>query len=265
MLKSAAQITRTYKTVTELKNKEIQKMLEISRLLDSVPALLGLGEASISPEYLLGMVETFIFTIMDFDRISNGIRFDQLTYVDIENILNSFIEKFTKLGNITDDSIRRSNLLDYVTFYTELIPRNKYDYFLYKNIMVLFVFQYLDINHDQPIPIDMFKQFCHRIYKTYSDYELYEFWEQQARRSFIADPRHLYVGTLRHHASTSSDARLPVVEEEEEEMSDDRLPVVEEEEMSENRKGKRPKVSGKGKTKTKTKTKTRKNKHIKRR
>ena len=121
--------------------------------------------------------------------------------------------------------------------------------------MVLFVFQYLDINHDQPIPIDMFKQFCHRIYKTYSDYELYEFWEQQARRSFIADPGHLYVGTLRHHASASSDARLPVVEEGEEE--------EEEEDMSENRKGKRPKVSGKGKTKTKTKT--RKNKHIKRR
>jgi hypothetical protein len=266
MLKSAAQITRTYKTVTELKNKEIQKMLEISKLLDSVPALLGLGEARISPEYLLGMVETFIFTIMDFDRISNGIRFDQLTYVDIENILNSFIEKFTKIGNITDDSIRGSNLLDYVTHYTTLLAGNKYQYFLYKNIMVLFVFQYLDIDYDQdqPIPIDMFKQFCHHIYKTYSDYELYEFWEQQARRSFIADPGHLYVGTLRHHASASSDARLPVVEEEEE-MSDARLPVVEEEEMSENRKGKRPKVSGKGKTKTKTKTKTRKNKHIKRR
>jgi hypothetical protein len=266
MLKSAAQITRTYKTVTELKNKEIQKMLEISRLLDSVPALLGLGEARISPEYLLGMVETFIFTIMDFDRISNGIRFDQLTYVDIENILNSFIEKFTKIGNITDDSIRRSNLLDYVTFYTTLLPGNKYQYFLYKNIMVLFVFQYLDINYDQPIPIDMFKQFCHHIYKTYSDYELYEFWEQQARRSFIADPGHSYVGRHRFmHASASSDARLPVVVEEEASASSDaRLPVVvEEEEMSENRKGKRPKVSGKGKTKTKTKT--RKNKHIKRR
>ena len=272
MLKSAAQITKTYKTVTELKNKEIQKMLKISRLLDSVPALLGLAEADISPEYLLGMVETFIFTIMDFDRISNCISFDQLTDVDIEDILNSFIKKFTKRGNITDDYIRRSNLLDYVTFYTTLIPRNsnKYDYFLYKNIMVLFVFQYLDIDYDQPIPINMFKQFCDHIYKTYSDYELYEFWEQQARRSFIADPGRSYVGRLRFmRASTSYDARLPVVEEEEEEMSDAHLPVVEkeEEEMSENRKGKRPKVSGKGKTKTKTKTKikTRKNKHIKRR
>jgi hypothetical protein len=272
MLKSAAQITKTYKTVTELKNKEIQKMLKISRLLDSVPALLGLAEADISPEYLLGMVETFIFTIMDFDRISNCISFDQLTDVDIEDILNSFIKKFTKRGNITDDYIRRSNLLDYVTFYTTLIPRNsnKYDYFLYKNIMVLFVFQYLDIDYDQPIPINMFKQFCDHIYKTYSDYELYEFWEQQARRSFIADPGRSYVGRLRFmRASTSYDARLPVVEEEEEEMSDAHLPVVEkeEEEMSENRKGKRPKVSGKGKTKTKTKTKikTKKNKHIKRR
>ena len=272
MLKSAAQITKTYKTVTELKNKEIQKMLKISRLLDSVPALLGLAEADISPEYLLGMVETFIFTIMDFDRISNCISFDQLTDVDIEDILNSFIKKFTKRGNITDDYIRRSNLLDYVTLYTTLIPRNsnKYDYFLYKNIMVLFVFQYLDIDYDQPIPINMFKQFCDHIYKTYSDYELYEFWEQQARRSFIADPGRSYVGRLRFmRASTSYDARLPVVEEEEEEMSDAHLPVVEkeEEEMSENRKGKRPKVSGKGKTKTKTKTKikTRKNKHIKRR
>jgi len=262
MLKSAAQITRTYKTVTEFKNKEIQKMLEISKLLDAVPALLMLREAKISPEYLLGMVETFIFTIMDSDRLSYRISFDQLTYVDIENILDSFIEKFTKLGNITDDSILLSNLLDYVTFYTNLLPRNKYDYTLYKNIMVLFVFQYLNINHDQPIPIYMFKQFCHRIYKTYSDYELYEFWEQQARHSFIADPGHLYVGTERFMpASTSSDARLPAVDEaaaarkEEEEKK--------EEEMSEKKKGKRPKVSGKGKTKTKTKT--RKNKHIKRR
>jgi hypothetical protein len=250
MLKSAAQITRTYKTVTELKNKEIQKMLKISRLLDSVPALLGLEKSDISPEYLLGMVETFIFTIMDFDRISKGISFDQLTYVDIENILNSFIKKFTERGNITDDSIRRSNLLDYVTFYTTLILRNKYDYFFYKNIMVSFVFQYLNIKYDQPIPIEMFKQFCHHIYKTYSDYELYEFLEQQARRSIKADPGHSYAGPLRFMP-----ARLPVVEEEEEEEEDEK--------MSENRKGKRPKVSGKGKTKTKTKT--RKNKHIKRR
>ena len=104
----------------------------------------------------------------------------------------------------------------------------------------------------------MFKQFCHRIYKTYSDYELYQFWEQQATRSFIADPGHSYVGRHRFMPASSSDARLPVVEEEEEEEE-------EEEKMSENRKGKRPKVSGRGKTKTKTKTKTRKNKHIKRR
>jgi hypothetical protein len=244
MLKSAAQITRTYKNVTELKNKEIQKMLEISRLLVSVPALLELGEASISPEYLLGMVETFIFTIMDIDRLSNGISFDQLTYDDIENILNSFIEKFTEIGNITDDSIRWSNLLDYVTHYARLITRNKYDYFLYKNIMVLFVFQYLDINRDQPIPIDMFKQLCHHIYKTYSDYELYEFWEQQARRSIKADPGHSYVGRHRFmHASASSDAHRavlqlralrqhPVVEEAEEEEAE------EEKKMSEKKKRK---------------------------
>ena len=251
MLKSAAHITRTYKTVTELKNKEIQKMLKISRLLDSVPALLGLEKSDISPEYLLGMVETFIFTIMDFERIYDGISFDQLTYVDIENILNRFIKKFTltQRGSITDDSIRRSNLLDYVTYQTTLIPRigNKYEYIFYKDIMVLFIFQYLNIEYDQPIPIEMFKQFCHHIYKTYSDYELYELMEQLDRRSIKADPGHSYAGPLRF-----MHAHLPVVEEEDEK-------------MSENRKGKRPKIYGKGKTKTKTKTKTRKNKHIKRR
>jgi hypothetical protein len=264
MLKSAAQITRTYKTVTEFKNKEIQNMLEISRLLVSVPALLELEEANISPEYLLGMVETFIFTIMDNDRLSNGISFDQLTYDHIENILNSFIKKFTELGNITDDSIRWSTLLDYVTHYATLLTRNKYDYFLYKNIMVLFVFQYLNINpDDQPIPIDMFKQFCHHIYKTYSDYELYEFREQQTRRSFTADPGHSYVGKERFmRASASSDAHLAVLQL----RALRQQPVVEEDDkMSENKRGKRPKVSGKGKGKTKTKTKTRKNKHIKRR
>ena len=215
MLKSAAQITRTYKTVTELKNKEIQKMLEISKFLDFVPALLRLKEASISPEYLLGMVETFIFTIMDNYRISKGISFDQMTYVDIEMILDSFIENFTELGSIMGDSIHYSALLNYVMHYTRLMPRHhKYNFILYENIMVLFVFQYLGIDYDKPMPIDMFKQFCHRIYKTYSDYELYEFWAQQASGSFVAEPGHMYVGTERFVPS------LEKIEEEEEEMSE---------------------------------------------
>ena len=226
MLKSAAQITRTYKNVTELKNKEIQKMLEISKFLDSVPALLSLEEATISPEYLLGMVETFIFTTMDYYRISKGISFDQMTYVNIEDILDSFIKKFTELG---------SDLLNYVMHYTTLIPRHHiYNYMLWKNIMVSFVFQYLGIDDDKPIPINMFKQFCHRIYKTYSDYELYEFWRQQASGSLVAEPGRIFVGPERF---------VPSPEE------------------SENKRGKRPKASGKGKTKKKNK----KNKHIKRR
>jgi len=188
--KSAAIMKETFTTIKAFEEAQVMLVLEgLSELKDAVPALLNLGTTRPSPNKLLSILEVFFYTIID--RTRDYTPFEELTSQDIDLMVQNFITHFALPDNISLDILNNRFTRAKASLY---FPDSQV--YQHSNILPTFIFQFLNIQKDQIIPIERFKSLCKYMYNKYLDFVLYQMKKQQESGSIQVEPTMDYLTPL---------------------------------------------------------------------
>lgn len=189
-LRNAGILTDTYDTLVDFKDKQIRVMLDGMReLTETIPAMLSLNGARVSPDKLLSTLELFLYTIIDKNRGYTD--FQELTYDNIDYMIQVFIENFLPFPFIHIDALTNcvSRAMTVLSF-----PDSQL--YQFSKILPIFIFQFLSVPPNQDIPITKFKSLCKYMYNTYLNFVLYQIEKQQKSYTIAFDITYDYLTPL---------------------------------------------------------------------